>query len=54
MLILGYVIQAVSNGLSEKAAEEFGLNAGTPVGASLIDAHAGGTLIMFIPTASCL
>src|SRR6202000_1866975 len=29
-------------GLSEQAATDFGLNRGTPVGASLIDAHAGG------------
>jgi len=30
------------NGLSEAAARDLGLAAGTPVGASLIDAHAGG------------
>jgi FGGY-family pentulose kinase len=32
----------VGGGLSDKAAREFGLMAGTPVGASIIDAHAGG------------
>jgi FGGY-family pentulose kinase len=30
------------NGLSEQAAEELGLQCGTPVGTSIIDAHAGG------------
>lgn len=29
-------------GLCERAAKEFGLLPGTPVGASIIDAHAGG------------
>ena len=33
---------AVVGGLSEAAAEEFGLAAGIPVGTSAIDAHAGG------------
>lgn len=33
---------ALGQGLSVAAAEEFGLRAGTPVGAGLIDAHAGG------------
>lgn len=33
---------AVGEGLNEAAARDFGLAAGTPVGASLIDAHAGG------------
>lgn len=30
------------NGLSKEAAEELGLRCGTPVGTSIIDAHAGG------------
>ncbi|XP_056632635.1 FGGY carbohydrate kinase domain-containing protein [Diorhabda sublineata] len=33
---------AVGKGISQKTAEELGLLAGTPVGASMIDAHAGG------------
>jgi FGGY-family pentulose kinase len=32
----------VGNGLSAEAAADFGLKAGIPVGASIIDAHAGG------------
>jgi len=32
----------LGSGLTEPAARDFGLKAGTPVGASLIDAHAGG------------
>lgn len=32
----------VGEGLTREAAEELGLNPGTAVGASLIDAHAGG------------
>ena len=34
--------EAIGDGLSEKAAQELGLAAGTKVGASIIDAHAGG------------
>jgi len=33
---------AVGNGLTEKSAAELGLLTGTPVGTSIIDAHAGG------------
>lgn len=33
---------ALGAGLTERAAEELGLTPGTPVGAALIDAHAGG------------
>lgn len=34
--------QAVGEGLTKDSAEAFGLKEGTPVAASLIDAHAGG------------
>ncbi|MEG3662948.1 FGGY-family carbohydrate kinase [Celeribacter halophilus] len=36
------IASPLGNGLSEAAAPELGLVAGTPVGASLIDAHCGG------------
>nr|XP_043630602.1 FGGY carbohydrate kinase domain-containing protein-like [Erigeron canadensis] len=37
---------SLGNGLSPDAAKELGLLAGTPVGTSLIDAHAGGVGVM--------
>lgn len=34
--------ESVGGGLTEKSAKQLGLNPGTPVGVSMIDAHAGG------------
>src|SRR5262249_52421812 len=34
--------EAIGHGLTEKSAKELGLLPGTPVGVSIIDAHAGG------------
>lgn len=43
---IGHVVrpigESVGNGLTEKSAEELDLKPGTPVGVSMIDAHAGG------------
>jgi L-ribulokinase len=53
---------APAGGLSETVARRFGLRAGTPVSAAIIDAHAGvpgagaaepGTLVMVMGTSSC-
>lgn len=47
---IGSVILApgtrIGNGLTEFAAKELGLSAGTPVGASIIDAHAGALALL--------
>lgn len=51
-----------AGGLTREAAKQFGLRAGTPVSAAIIDAHAGvpgagaadpGTLVMVLGTSSC-
>ena len=34
--------EACGSGLTEQSARDLGLKVGTPVGTSLIDAHAGG------------
>ncbi len=43
--------QAVGQGLTETAAQELGLKAGTAVGVSMIDAHAGGIGMIGMPDA---
>ena len=41
--------EPVGGGLSEEVAEDFGVQPGTPVGVSIIDAHAGGIGVLGAP-----